>query len=47
MASNDSDPAPLKRGVEVSNKLDNDTTTIRVVYTHRPAVFSTYFKNCD
>jgi hypothetical protein len=38
MASNNSDPAPLKRGVEVSNKLDNDTTTIRVVYTHRPGL---------
>ena len=29
---------PLKRGVEVSNKLDPDATLVRVVYTHRPGL---------
>tara|TARA_B110000977_G_scaffold200335_1_gene290464 strand:- start:8069 stop:10591 length:2523 start_codon:yes stop_codon:yes gene_type:complete len=31
-------PVPLKRGVEVSNKLDPETTLVRVVYTHRPGL---------
>ena len=29
---------PLKRGVEVSNKLHPDATLVRVVYTHRPGL---------